>query len=214
MNVFDLSNVSIIIITHDLELAEPVKLSLLPFSSEVFYAPKYPSFSKVVNEAICKATNDTVIICSYKVRPKPQDVIRLISLLNDGFGFVGLYRFAFFGFKKDLVNRIGFFDERFVGGGYEDCDYLRRIVEANIACYDDESVEYIHVPSTWDYTLSKIFFEQKWKHDDNTIKRMVPEEKYEYKLNCKNTNISYKDRTYSCSSYPWSQNFCRKIQFL
>jgi hypothetical protein len=49
MNEINLSNVSIIIITHDLVLAEPVKLSLLPLSSEIFYAPNYPSFSKVVN---------------------------------------------------------------------------------------------------------------------------------------------------------------------
>jgi len=51
-----------------------------------------------VNHAIVSADNEIVIICNYKVRPTP----------NEGYGFVALFRFTFFGFKKELFRRIGF----------------------------------------------------------------------------------------------------------
>lgn len=99
------------------------------------------------------------------MRPTPSDVNKIIELLNDGFGFVDLYRFAFFGFRKDLINRIGFFDERFIGGGYEDSDFLRRVIESNIAYYDAECITYFFKSSTWDNSKSVIHFEKKWEHD-------------------------------------------------
>ena len=39
----------IFIMVHDIDLAKPVAESLQPLESEIFYAPNYPSFSKVVN---------------------------------------------------------------------------------------------------------------------------------------------------------------------
>ena len=214
----NLSEVSIMVITHNLELAKPVSDGLLPLKSEVFYAPNYPSFSKVCNEAICKAEHEIVIICSYKARPKMNDVEHLVNILEDGFGFAAVHKFVFFGFRKDLINRIGFFDERFVNGGYEDCDFLRRIIEANIAFYETERLDFTPLPSTWNYgssnSLSKLFFEKKWHHKNNTIKRCIEEEKYDYKLNCKNTNIVYKDRCASESFSNSTHEFCRTVVFL
>ena len=203
-----------IIITHDLELAHPVRDSLLPLESDILVCPNYPSFSKVVNEAICKAKNEIVIICSYKARPTSADVQRLLSLLDEGFGFVGLYRFGFFGFRKDLINRIGFMDERFLGGGYEDCDFARRIIEADIAYYEDESITYIQRPSTWSDHYTKSFFKKKWSHTDTTIQRCMDEEKYNYNLNCKVTDVVYKKRTESMSFSKASQDFWKNIIFL
>lgn len=210
----ELNTYSIMIISHDLELTYEVRDSLLPLETTNVICPNYPSFSKVCNEEICKAENDIVIIASYKARPKCNDVYRLISLLNNGYAFVGLYRFGFFGFRKDLINRIGFFDERFIGGEYEDCDFLRRVIEANLAYYDDESIDFIIKPSTWNNEYTKEFFLKKWEHQGNTIKRLLVEEKYNYQLNYNKTNIVYKDRTFSHSFSPDTEKFCKTIQFL
>ena len=217
----------IIIITHDLELAYPVRDSLAPLESDILVCPNYPSFSKVVNEAICKATNEIVIICSYKARPTPSDVQRLLSLLDEGYGFVGLYRFGFFGFRKDLIHRIGFMDERFLGGGYEDNDFMQRVIEADIAYYDAENIQFIQRPSSWTQrppnwscqsgdSYTKLFFEKKWVLTDTTIQRCIDEEKYNYNLNCKVTDVVYKKRTESISlcSKITNNNFCRNIIFL
>ena len=99
-------NASIIIITHDPKAGIETKNSLLPLSSKFFIGKNYESFSKLVNHAIVSADNEIVIICSYKVRPTPNDINRMLNYINEGYGFVALFRFAFFGFKKELFRRV------------------------------------------------------------------------------------------------------------
>jgi hypothetical protein len=124
----DINDVSIIIMVHELLLANPVLESIYPLNGEILCTPNSVSFSKICNEAICKANTETIILCNYKSRPTFSDCQKLLDLLDDGFGFVGLYRFGFFGFRKDLINRIGFFDERLLGVGEEDGDMVFRYI--------------------------------------------------------------------------------------
>ena len=105
------------IIVHDLELAKPVQDSLTPLPVNIFDGKNYPSFSKLINDVIVYNPTEIVIIASYKVRPTQNDINKMINLINEGYGYVATYRFAFLGFKKELIRRIGFFDERFIGGG-------------------------------------------------------------------------------------------------
>ena len=87
-----------------------------------------------------------------KQNQKPSNIDKILNYINDGYGLVALYRFAFFGFFKELIRRIGFMDERYIGGGYEDCDFLRRLIEHNISYIEEESIEYIFKPSLWQGT--------------------------------------------------------------
>jgi len=169
------------------------------------WVPGYdaPSFSWLVNQCILRAHPDAevVIVCSDKARPGPQHVERLLSLLDDGYAFVGLHRFAFFGFRKDLIRQIGWFDERYVGGGYEDCDFLRRLKEANLAYYESEEVPLLALGSAWHQEKSLAHFNNKWRHEHlevrggwrpsanappthefSTCVRLLPEEQYDYDL--------------------------------
>lgn len=101
-----------------------------------------PSFSKMVNDCIKDCSNDIMIFCSKKVQPTMSDISRIIELVNQGYGYVGLYRFACFGIHKKLINTIGYFDEEFIWGNCEDDDFRIRMSYYNIGFYEDHSVNY------------------------------------------------------------------------
>ena len=199
---------SIIIAVRDEEMAKPIIESLSPLNCEVLIGKNYPSFSKLVNDVILKAKEEIVIFCSHKVRPTINDVEKLVSLLNEGYGLVGLYRLAFFGMRKELIRRIGFFDERFIGGEYEDNDFVIRLNEANVAYYEDESVVYHSNKSTWDNSRTKKIFESKWYFTGNTINRLLPELKFDYNLG---TNDNLKDVETKNLFLPFSKSVTTSI---
>jgi hypothetical protein len=171
-----------------------IERSAFPEKINYFDGTGYPSFSKLVNACTAAANTEIVILMSDKVLPTANDVQKIVSLINQGYGFVGLYRFAFFGFKKQLMRQIGPMDERFVGGGYEDDDFYIRLKEANIAMYVTEEVSYAQTVSSWNYSRSRIHFLKKWidtenpnydanlKPSDRFVKRKMSEEIYNYDL--------------------------------
>lgn len=135
----------------------------------------YPSFSMLVNDSIDRASGDTVIICSDRCRPNPENVTDLISLLDEGYGIVGLYRFGFFGLRKYLISKIGYFDENFVGGNYEDSDMLYRLKEADIAYYETEQIVYVSGISRWPaekVIQNQRYFNSKWETTGSTVRRL------------------------------------------
>jgi len=217
-------NASIIIITHDTNAALETKNSLLPLTSRFFIGNNYESFSKLVNHAILSAENEIVIICSYKVRPTPDDINRMLNYINEGYGFVALYRFAFFGCRKELFRRVGFMDERFIGGQYEDDDFYRRLILHNISYIEEESVKYIPKPSLWNASNTKKIFQEKWKHKDinsiydldesKTIYKLLPEEKYDYDIGKSDKNIIFKDRTYTRSFDKKRDYFFKNVKII
>ena len=146
----------------------------------------YPSFSKLVNDSILLSKTEIVIICSDRCKPSIDHINKVLKLLNEGYGFVGLHRFAFFGLTKHLVKKIGFFDENYVGGNFEDCDYMRKIREADIAYYENEEIPYRTGNSRWPLNLSfqknKKYFESKWYEDDKIIKRLRPDPPLSYDI--------------------------------
>lgn len=185
----------IIVPSIDKSLSEETMLNLKShgFDSTFHDGSGYESFSKLINECIVSNDKNITIICNDKSRPKKEHVDYMISKINEGFGFVGLFRFGFFAINIDLINKIGFFDERYIGGGYEDEDFLIRMLEANVACICTEEIDYINLPSRWKYDFtsdSKTFFYKKWrfKNDDKLIIRKL-EEVNNYKLNECNSNF-------------------------
>lgn len=157
----------------------------------------YPSFSKLINDCVIESSTETIIICNDKARPKKEHILKVINLLEKGYGFVGLYAWGFFGLKKELFRTIGFMDERFLGGNYEDSDYIRRMLEGNIAAYISYEIDYIESSSGWDISKTKAHFDNKWENGNNYIKRLLPEEVYDYNLGEK-INIKF---------LPWSESF-------
>lgn len=186
-----MDNYSCFIISNKPQYYEIISESIAPEHVTFFDGTGYPSFSKLVNECVAQSNTEIVILMSDKVRPKQSDVLKVLDLLNQGYGFVGLYRLAFFGFKKELFRKIGPFDERFVGGGYEDDDFYIRLKEANISMYITEEVEYEKRDSSWQFKESCKHFLNKWldtsdpnfdntKLQNNPVNRKLSEEIYTY----------------------------------
>jgi len=156
----------------------------------------YPSFSKLINDCVVESPTETIIICNDKARPKKEHILKVLNLLEQGYGFAGLYAWGFFGLKKELFRTIGFMDERFVGGNYEDSDYIRRMLEGDIAMYNTFEIDYIQMPSGWDISKTKTHFDNKWENGEKYIKRLLSEEVYDYNIGEK-TNIKF---------LPWSES--------
>ena len=173
---------TIVIGVKEESLSQPVVRSLHPLQTHILIGKDYPSFSKLVNDCITLSPTEIVIFCSHRVRPTPKDIERLLQRIDDGYGLATLYRLGCFGFRKELIRRIGFFDERFAIGGWEDNDFFLRLQEADIAYFEDESIPYEGGDSLWKHPedkpkKSKEHFNAKWNRDEKfmIMSRMLPE---------------------------------------
>jgi hypothetical protein len=153
----------------DSAMVDPVIRNLHRTKYQVYIGDRVNSFSELVNNCIKMCDTDIFIFCSHRVSPTDNDIERLVHLLNSGYGYVGLYRFACFGIHMDVINKIGGFDENFIRGGYEDDDYRIRLQCRNIAFYEDHSVEYRAGVSTWaNENINVNIFNKKYKIDNNS----------------------------------------------
>jgi len=171
--------------------------ALLPEYAQIFDGTGMKCYSWMINACIVRSNTEVVIICNDRARPVPGQLDKLCGLLASGYGLVGLHRFGFYGFHKDLIRRIGFFDERFILGEFEDCDILRRMREAEIAYYESEEVSYLYVSSNfteWNTMKAKEHFHKKWHHQEGLLARLLPEEQYDYDIG-KDTGTTF---------LPWS----------
>ena len=176
------SNPTVIIPSHRPELAREAGRSMAPVEPMYQFNKGYPSFSKLINDCILACPTEIVIICNDKARPIPFHEYFTAALVRQGYGFVGLHNFRHFGFHKDLIRRIGFFDERYEGGEYEDFDFLRRIKEANIAVYLSREIPCMELACSWNNQKSYIFNHQKWKEYGTHTVRILPDEPLKYDI--------------------------------
>jgi len=202
---------TIIIPSNQPDLIEETKNNLTTIGEN--YVVKdgtgYPSFSKLINDSVIECPTEIVIICNDRARPTKNDIERTLKLIDEGFGFVGLYAWGFFGFKKELFRSVGFMDERFIGGNYEDSDYMRRMLEANIAMYNVFEISYREdIKSRWDTSRTRSHFLKKWNEVNGYVKRLLPEENYDYNLG-KKTNDTF--LTWDKSILGSSQDFVKSI---
>lgn len=173
-------NYSCHLISNSPNLFSEIQQSIEPEKLQYFDGTGYPSFSKLVNDCVEQCPTETVIIMSDRVRPSHRKVKKVLRLLDKGYAFVGLYRFAFFGFRKQLFREIGPLDERFIGGGGEDDDFYMRLIEANLSAYVTHEVKYIAGPTRWQYNqpdrpaLRRL--KEKWDLD-NWVIRTLPTRK-------------------------------------
>lgn len=179
-----MNDYSLWVISNRPEKFAPIVRSLAPLRVSYFDGSGQKSFSSLVNNCVARSHTETVIIMSDKVLPTPEHVRRTLELLEGGYAFVALYRFAFFGFKKELMRRIGVLDEGHAGGGYEDEDYYIRLLEANLPIYVTHDVPYTPMPSSWNPDRARQYHFSKWRYNSqtNVLLRCLPEPHHGYNL--------------------------------
>jgi len=178
------------LISNKPEVFSEIQIGLQPEVLNFFDGTGVKNFSTLVNTCVVQAPTETVILMSDKVRPNSMHVKKTLDLLSQGYAFVGLRLFRFFGFRKELFRQIGFFDERFTRTGYEDYDFVVRMIEHNLSFYTDEIVPWIDSPSQWtvnghypgyDHWCTK--WQHHWEpnsHIPTKIERTMPEERYQH----------------------------------
>jgi len=137
----------------------------------------YSSYSEMINHTIATSTTEFIVFINDRVKPTVEEVDKLINLLENGFGFVMLYNVGFMGFSKQLVRKIGWWDERFLLGGWEDRDWVWRIKAHNISIYESQE-------STHDYS---------WKSDLNKTGGIYSHYIFMKKYDQKSTNVVFKE---------------------
>jgi len=149
------------------ELAVPVIQNIQHLNFKIIIGDKIKCFSELVNNCIKLCSSEIFIFLSHKVVPTESDIMRLCKLIDTGYGYVGLYRFACFALHKDAIKRVGYFDENFISGGCEDDDYKLRFQQANIAIYEDHSVVYKSTPTTFENITARKHFAEKYRINCN-----------------------------------------------
>lgn len=165
MNNFGGIDFEIVIPTCRFGMAEQAARFVFPYKTRLVDGRDAESFSWLVNRCILSSSTEVVIIMNDKVRGCPSDIEKILRLLNSGYGLASLFLFGFFGLTKQLIREIGWFDERFKSGGYEDVDFQNRLIEANIATYKSTEAPYLETGSSWAANNNKEIYEKKWRED-------------------------------------------------
>lgn len=180
-----MKNYTCYLISNKSEFYDPISNSISPEELIFFNGEGFPSFSKLVNTCVESCPTEIVIMMSYKVLPTADHIKKMVDLIDEGYGLVAMYRFAFFGFKKELMRKIGVLDEYFIGGGGEDDDFYVRLKESNISCYVTEEIPYTPLETTWGgYLHAKKQLREKWGgfRKVDSIKRQYEENNWGYDL--------------------------------
>jgi hypothetical protein len=143
----------------------------------------YDCYSKLINHSIATSPTEWIILINDRTVPTVDEVEKMIDLLENGFSCVLLYNVGFMGFSKELIRKIGWWDQRFICAGWEDRDWVWRIYMNNLALYESQESTY---DRSWKTPLtdSKIESTLHWnsKYDqsnENVIYKNIPEENYE-----------------------------------
>ena len=148
------------------------------------YPHMYPTYSQLINHSIVTSPSEWVILINDRCSPTPDEIEKMIHLLENGFGCVLFYGVGFMGFSKELIRQIGWWDERFIQG-WEDRDWVWRLQLNDIALYESCESQYDyswrsplnHPPGRdiTDHLLAKYNFSS---HE--VVYKKLPEETYQH----------------------------------
>ena len=143
----------------------------------------YESYSELINHSVATTDDEWIILINDRTHPTVDEVEKMLYLLENGYACVLLYNVGFMGFSKELIRKIGWWDQRFTYGGWEDRDWVWRIKKENLALYESQEGTYdmswkspLNVPGA---VLSGKFWDQKWDNSNSDIvSQLLPEESY------------------------------------
>lgn len=130
------------------------------------------TFSQMINETIDDTESEFMIFINPKTIICTKDIEFIIDKLCSGYCFASLFGLAFFGMTKELVRKIGMLDERFLGGEYEDNDYLIRMkLFGKMVYWGQDWNKYGYYKSKCDPNRgsSMTMFWRKWRFKNNVL---------------------------------------------
>jgi hypothetical protein len=165
------------------------------------YPFAYPSYSKLINDSIQSSPTEFMLLINDRTTPLLEHAEKIIYHLENGFACSLMYNVGFMGFSKELVREIGWWDERYLNGGWEDRDWVFRIKMADLALYESQEGIYDY---SWKSPLqindrcakSLPHFEKKWEFFNDKIVRKINEENYpdlNKAINIENRNLIIKN---------------------
>lgn len=143
----------------------------------------YESYSELINHSVTTSNDEWIILINDRTHPTVDEVEKMIRLLESGYACVLLYNVGFMGFSKELIRTIGWWDQRFTYGGWEDRDWVWRIKKANLALYESQEGTYdmswkspLNVPGA---VLSGQFWDKKYDtSNSHVVYQKISEEEY------------------------------------
>lgn len=107
--------------------------------------PQEHGLTSIWNKALIFAPTDWVLLCNDDIEFKQGWLEYLEEKIAAGaHDLIHLFGYGCFLMHKKLLLSVGWFDERFRGGGYEDNDYQLRIMEAGLKSRVDISRDFIY----------------------------------------------------------------------
>lgn len=144
----------------------------------------YPSYSRLINHSVATSQTEFIILINDRTFPKLEEAQKIIDLLETGFACVFMYNVGFMGFSKQLIRKIGWWDERYLNGGWEDREWVIKLKKHNLALYESQESDYDY---TWKSqlqvadgcTLSGPHWNRKWSFQQDNIIQTMDDEVYE-----------------------------------
>lgn len=174
------------IVKHHTEMLKPLEEHFsVRWNNRIDRHPgTYNSYSQMLNESIVTSPTERILLVSDRCLPTACEGKIAIDFLNQGYAMAGMWGIAYMAVTKELFRTVGWFDERFLGGGYEDDDYTLRMKIADVAVYES-----IH--SNYDFSwrpprkdghaacaASEPHFLKKWHQTHDCITKVIHEEEY------------------------------------
>lgn len=177
------TSISICFVGGDLKLTKSQQDMLQEISNKYIveflhrgdkYSKNYNSFSQVINEFVVEAKNEFLVFINPKVESISSEKIEdLIDKLCSGFCWVSRISFGFWATTKELFRNIGMMDERFIGGEYEDIDFIMRLKFFNRAIFWEYQYDEYPWNTRFNFSgmrgLSRDVFSNKWYDDGDSI---------------------------------------------
>ncbi len=176
------------IVNNQMELLKPLENEIkVIWNNRIDRHPgSYDSYSELINDCISTSKTEYIIFINDRTHPQVHEVKHILELLESGYAAATKYSVGFMGFSKELIREIGWWDERYYGGGFEDDDFVLRLRLADLAYYESLEGKY---DMNWQSNLrpvggercskSEPHFRKKWSDRTDEIIRVIPEEKYD-----------------------------------
>lgn len=196
-HLLDNSELNIVVIDENGNDTDYVKSDRISFIHEQLSEGRRP-LVKIWNQCIKSCPTEYVIVASWRQRPTPDHFKTIDEKLNEGYGFVCFDSLHFYSLSKHLTTIIGFFDEGFTMGQYEDTDWFNRLKtnDIGICAGDIAEQRYIgstYIPSMWlaGGEINKEYFDSKWIQDNSTGTLIQKREE-----------VNFEDRKLFVNTYP------------